>query len=486
MDFHENHLRYIIMNNENFVTLLVNPPIPFDIPNKEYKLPPAMLYLAGYLKKANERVEVLDLNTYKPWLSNPEKPEEACYSILFEKISRIKPSLIGFGCLYSGNFPGVLKLSNFVKEKFRNIKIVIGGMHPTIFAQEILTNCLAIDFIVIGEGEQQLLSLVKCLKNEEPNAFQTDDGFAFRADGKVIVCPKKAHVENLDNIPFPAYELVNFDDYRADLSNWHNPKQLKFDITVPLITSRSCPYRCNFCSMFLVMGPRFRPRSAKNVVDEIELLYTQYGINHFNIMDDNFTLDKARVLEICEQIRQRNINIQFETLNGVMLHKLDKDIIEAMVAAGWVRGALSIESGSDYIRNKVMGKNLQKEKIYEVVELAKKHPSLYLKGCYIIGLPEDTHETLMETYKMIEELDIKEALVANIIPYSGTRLFNQCLRDNLFIDDLNLENLWRDSSLYCHPSNKRFFIKPYNLTLTDLQYYREKFDALSESKKRKI
>lgn len=469
---------------KDFVTLLVNPPIPSVISNKEYKLPPAILYLAGYLKKAGENVEILDLNIYKPWELNSEKPEEECYTHLLKKINEIKPSLIGFGCLFTGNFSSVLKFSEFVKKNFPNIKIVIGGMHPTIFAREILTHCPFIDYVVIGEGERQLLSLVKCLKNEESDIDEIKDGFAFRVDGKVIVYPQKEYIENPDDIPFPAYELVDFKDYKGDLSNWHNPKRLQFDMTVPLITSRSCPYRCNFCSMFLVMGPKFRPRSAKNVVDEIELLYNQYGINHFNIMDDNFTLDKKRVIEICEQICKRNINIQFETLNGLMLHKLDKDIIDAMVSAGWVRGALSIESGSDYIRNEIMGKNLQKEKIYEVVDLAKRHPSLYLKGCYIIGMPEDTYKTLMETYEMIKELDIDEALVANIIPFPGTKLFDQCLRDNLFID-LGLENIWKESSLYPHPGNKRFFIKPYNLTLEDLQYFRKKFDRISDSKKRK-
>lgn len=469
---------------KDFVTLLVNPPIPFVISNKEYKLPPAILYLAGYLKKAGENVEILDLNIYQPWKLNPLEPEEECYTILLKKINEIKPSLIGLGCLFSGNFSSVLKLSEFIKENFPAIQIVIGGIHPTIFAREILTYCPSIDYVVVGEGERQLLSLVRYLENEKLDIDEIKNGFAFRVNGKIIVYPQKQYIENLDDLPFPSYELVDFEDYKRDLSNWYNPKQLQFDITVPLITSRSCPYRCNFCSMFLAMGPKFRPRSAENVVDEIELLYNQYGINHFNIMDDNFTFNKKRVIEICEQICKRNINIQFETLNGVMLHKLDRDIIDAMVSAGWVRGALSIESGSDYIRNEVMGKKVQKEKIYQIVELTKRYPSLYLKGCYIMGMPEDTCETLIDTYEMIEELDIDEALIANAIPFPGTKLFDQCLRDNLFID-LNLENIWKESSLYPHPGNKRFFIKPYNLKLEDLQYFREKFNRISDSKKRR-
>ena len=471
------------MNND-FITLLVNPPIPFLISNKEYKLPPALLYLAGYLRRAGENVEVLDLNIYKPWESNPERPEEECYNILLKKIIEIKPSLIGFGCLFSGNFSAVLKLSEVVKEQFPTLRIVIGGMHPTIYASEILTYCPSIDYIVLGEGETQLLSVVKCFKNGGFDISKIRNGFAFRVEGKVIVQPHTEYIDNLDDIPFPAYDIVNFEPYKSDLSCWHNPKGLHFNMTVPLITSRSCPYKCNFCSMFLVMGTKFRSRSAQNVVDEIELLYNKYHMKHFNIMDDNFTLNKKRTMEICNEICRRNINIEFETLNGVMLYKLDKDIIDAMVSTGWVRGALSIESGSDYIRNEIMGKRLSREKIYKTVELCRSHPSLYLKACFIIGMPEDTQETLMDTYKMTKELDVHEVLVANIIPFPGTSVFYQCLRDNLFIK-LDLKNLWKDSSLYCHPANKRFFIKPYNLEMEGLQHFREKFDRLADLKRNK-
>jgi radical SAM superfamily enzyme YgiQ (UPF0313 family) len=237
--------------------------------------------------------------------------------------------------------------------------------------------------------------------------------------------------------------------------------------------------------MFLVMGPKFRPRSAGNVVDEIELLYDRYGINHLNIMDDNFTFDKQRVLDICFEIQRRRLDIQFETLNGVMLHKMDKEVIDAMASAGWVRGALSIESGSDFIRNDVMGKHLPKEKIYEVVRLIREHPSIRLKGCFVIGMPEDTLQTLEDTYTMIEEIDIDEALVANLVPYPGTRVYDQCLKDDLFID-LDIKTLWKFDALYPHPGNKRFFVKPYSLSLEDLIHFRKRIDELCDRKMKKM
>jgi radical SAM superfamily enzyme YgiQ (UPF0313 family) len=460
-------------------TLLVNLPISSYIANKEYKVPPSVLYLAAYLKHAGEEVTVLDLNIYKPWEKNCDHPEDECFEILLSAIEETKPQLIGFGCIFSGFFPIVWKFSSFVKERFPGIKIVTGGMHPTIFAKEILQHCPVIDYIVIGEGEKQLLELVTCLKNDIPDVSTIENGFAYKNGEQVIVKQQLTFIDHLDDIPFPAYELVDFSKYEFDTSRWVNPKKLKFKVSVPIISSRSCPNQCNFCSMFLVMGKKFRYRSAKNVVDEIELLYRENGINHFNFMDDNFTFMKQRTLDICNEIVRRNLNIQFETLGGLMGSKIDQDIVDALAGAGWVRGAIAIESGSDYIRNIVMGKKLTREKIFEIIELVRKYPYIYLRAAFIIGMPEDTHETLMDTYNMLEKLDIDQVFANNVVPFPGTKLYEQCVRDDLMID-VNISELWNESSLYSHQDNKRFFVKPYKLSLEDLQHYRQMFDGIED------
>ncbi len=460
-------------------TLLVNLPISSYIPNKEYKVPPSVLYLASYLKQAGEEVTVLDLNIFKPWEKDYRHPEDECYEILLNTIAETKPQLIGFGCIFSGFFPIVWKFSKFVKEKFPEIKIVTGGMHPTIFAREILQNCPTVDYVVIGEGEKQLLELVRCLKNEISNVSRIENGFAYRDGNQVVVRKQVTFIENLDDIPFPAYDLVDFSKYEFDTSRWLNPKKLNFNVSVPIISSRSCPNQCNFCSMFLVMGKKFRYRSATNVVDEIELLYREHGINHFNFMDDNFTFMKQRTLDICNEIVRRNLDIQFETLGGLMGSKIDKDIVDALAAAGWVRGAIAIESGSDYIRNIVMGKKLSREKIFEIIELVRKYPYVYLRAAFIIGMPEDTHETLMDTYNMLEKLDIDQVFANNVVPFPGTKLYEQCVRDDLLIN-VNVSELWNESTLYSHQGNKRFFVKPYKLSLEDLQHYRRMFDGVED------
>jgi len=197
-------------------------------------------------------------------------------------------------------------------------------------------------------------------------------------------------------------------------------------------------------------------------------------------MDDNFTLDKSYVLQVCDLIIKKNLNIQFDTPNGIATYSLDEEVIDALVSAGLIRVSLGIESGSDYIRNKVIGKRLSMEKIYEVVKITKKYKELYVRAFFIMGMPEETRKTLMETYEMIEAIDIDRPMVHNIIPYPGTKLFRQVVRDGLFASDIDIENIWKFDKFYFN-ENKQFFLKPYDLELEELQEFREKFDNLIEN-----
>ena len=461
--------------------LLVNPPAPPSILNKEYLFPPSLLYLAGTLQHAGVDVQIFDCNILRPWEAGTALPEDTCLEALERKVKELSPQLVGIGCLFSGQFSAVAKFARHIKQLDERIAIVTGGIHPTVFAGKILEKCPEFDFIVLGEGEKQLLDLCHATQTEKsvPAAL---DGIAYRHQGEIVVRPKKTFFHDLDAVPFPAYNLINFFDYQHDLSHWHNPWNIPFSVSVPVITSRSCPNRCSFCSMFMTMGPRFRARSARNVVDEISLLYDTYNIRHFGIMDDNFTYSKKRTLEICSLIQQRGLKFQFETLNGLMTRKLDDEIIDAMASVGWVRGAIAIESGSDYLRNTVIRKNLAREKIYDVVASINRYSHIHVKAYYVFGMPEETKETARDTYTMIEDLAVHESYVTNVIPFPGTELFRQCDRDELFTHKVDQNDIFSD--VFYYTDNKRFFIKPYQMSIDDLIEWRTRFDDLLKKKKR--
>jgi radical SAM superfamily enzyme YgiQ (UPF0313 family) len=225
------------------------------------------------------------------------------------------------------------------------------------------------------------------------------------------------------------------------------------------------------------MGCKLRLRSYEKVADEIQFLYEEYDQNHFSFMDDNVTLNKRHILGICKEIVKRKLDIQWETPNGVFLRSLDEEVMNSMVEAGWIRGALAIESGSDLIRNDVMGKRLPRKKIDEVVSIYKKHDSLYLKGAFMIGFPEETPQTLKDSYDLIKDMGLDEVFVTNLMPYPGTEVFDQSIKDDILVDEIDLESLWKSSGFHYH-TNKKFYIKPYNMSLDELQHWRKKFDDL--------
>jgi radical SAM superfamily enzyme YgiQ (UPF0313 family) len=456
--------------------LLVNPPTPDYMPNKEFILPTSLLSLAAVLRKAGYSVSILDLNIYHPWEIPADQRSGYLKTLLEEEISKHDPSLAGIGCLFSGQFDSVMALAAQIKELSPGVPVVIGGMHPTIYPQEILANCPEIDYVVIGEGERQLVALAGQIINGAPFPEELD-GIAWREKGSVMHRPKKSFIENLDELPMPAYDLLDLPRYDHDTSKWHNPKRLPFNRTVPIISSRSCPCKCSFCSMLLVMGPKIRFHSPIRIADELDLLYREYGQTHFSFMDDNINLNRNHILAICNEIRRRKLEIQFETPNGLSVAPLDREVMDSMVAAGWVRGAIAIESGSDYIRNEVMGKRLAREKIHEVARLARSYKQLYLKAYFIIGMPEETRETIQETYDMVEELGLAETYVTNLLPFPGTRVFAQAMQDKLLVDDINIQDLWRTTGFH-YTDNKRFYLKPYKMDLDELAHWRDKFDSL--------
>jgi len=462
--------------------LLINPPIPLSYYNREFYVPSGLLCLAGALQKNTEEVELLDLKIYNK-IENSNNLEEfyGFYTdILLKKIAKFRPDVIGFGCLYSGHFPDVLKFSDAIKRQFKDIPIMLGGIHATIYPFEILNNCSSIDWIILGEGEQTIIQVVNTVKNKNFE-FEKINGFAFRENGKIIINPKTQFIHDLDSIPFSAYELIKLKDYYVDTSQWHNPKKLSINTSIPLVTSRSCPNRCNFCSMFMVMGPMWRARSPENVVSEIEYLYKKHDQRHFSFMDDNLTLSKAHIMGICDQIIKRKLDIHFETPNGVAMATLDEEVLDAMVSAGLTRINLAIESGSDYIRNKIMGKNLKRENIFKIINLIRKYKQLYVKAFFIIGMPEETKETLLETYEMINDIGVDRVYLHNVVPFPGTRVFEQARRDNLLVN-INVENLYKSDELYL-TNFKRVFIKPYELEVSDILKFRTKCEALLAGKK---
>ena len=349
------------------------------------------------------------------------------------------------------------------------------------FPHEILRSCPAIDFVVLGEGEEQAYACVQYAKTRQ-NSAAWPDGIAYRSSGGAItVLPKTQHIDDVDSLPWPAYDLLNFDDYRHDTRTWHNPYQADLSLRVPIITSRGCPNLCNFCSVAKCMGLKYRAMTAAHVVDMVQMLYDEHGVRHFAIFDANFAQDTARVLAICHEITRRNLDILIDLPTGLPINATAPALIDALAEAGLIRTCISVETGDDYIRNDVMHKGVDHEEIFQVVDSIRRYPHIFLLTDFVMGMPEDTAESLEASCRLIEEIDTDDITLSIATPYPGTKLFEQCVRDKLFLPDIDCDRLYETDS-YSHANVNRFYVKPYKLDLDTLSAYRDRILALRGAK----
>ena len=371
-------------------------------------------YIAAILLKNGHNVEILDMRVH-PHIKDS-----------INKINKFKPDMIGL----TSPSRGYIIAYNLIKEikKHYNIPIVIGGPHASTIEEQILKDT-PVDYAVMGEGEYTILDLVNSVKPSEIK------GLIWKDEGKIIKNTSREWIENLDTLPFPAFELFELDKY--------------MDKKIPIVTSRGCPYRCVYCSINLTMGHKFRARSAKNVVDELEY-WVKKGYNYFGFNDDCFTFDMQRAKDICDLIIKRGLKIKWELRNGIRIDKLDEELMRKMRNAGCVYISFGIESAVQDVLNK-MRKGLSIEHVREKVLLAEK---LKIKhgGFFIIGLPGDNFERFKQTLDFALSLPFDEVRFYNAIPYPGTELFGWIKENGRFVRDtheyLNMADAWSADPIF--------------------------------------
>jgi anaerobic magnesium-protoporphyrin IX monomethyl ester cyclase len=439
-------------------------------------IPVPLLHLGASLQKAGHSPTILDLSIVS---KEPKSiQDESFIDIIKNYISQVDPGLIGINCFVSQHVPFILKTAQKIKEFKPDLHLTIGGAHPTMFASDILENCREIDSIVLGEGEEQIVAIADLLESKRISEMNSIQALAYRVNGAIKTNLRKNYITELDSLPEASWDLINFEDYYSDHSDWHNPKNMNIQLSVPILTSRSCPFNCNFCACHKTMGRVFRMRSPKKVVDEIEHLNKEYGLNYFGFIDDNVNLNKDHIIGICHEIVQRRLDIQFEPTCGLYLGRLDEEIAYALGKAGCVFARLPIEHGNDYIRNEVIGKNLSREQIFRAKKLLKDN-GMRISTMSIMGFPEDTPKTLQDTYDLLSELKADLNYVFNLIPFPGTKVFEQAKREGLLLSSFSKNQIWK-GEIDLDPVQKvqQYYLKPKNMSLEQLDHYREKFNEI--------
>ncbi len=318
-----------------------------------------------------------------------------------------------------------IKLSLATAQKIKrikpDIKVVFGGPFASSYPQ-LLMGEEYIDAAVVGEGEESFYEFV-CGKKESEI-----QGLYYRGCGRVHFTGPRPWIKNLDSLPFPALHKTKIQKYQ-NLSAKTSPISY-------LITTRGCPYPCTFC--FHNMGKKWRARSPQNVVDEIEWQVNSLSIKEIGIIDDNFTLDRKRVIDVCDEIIRRKINVKLQFTNGVRADFVDDEMMKKLSDAGlWVIN-FAPESGSPQTIERLK-KGFKEDDMQKAVAIAKKY-GVATEIFLMLGFPWETKEDYQQTLALPYELDVDFVGLHRYIPFPGTPLqpneLTQEDKENLFNDRL--------------------------------------------------
>ncbi|MBA7465682.1 Anaerobic magnesium-protoporphyrin IX monomethyl ester cyclase [subsurface metagenome] len=381
--------------------LLINPPWTKRKGNIWEKvagcMPPlGLAYMASFLEEKNVKVKILDLQT-----------ESLSSSDIYEKIEREKetPSFIGITATTS-IIDNALKIAQICKTTFPKSKIVLGGVHPTVLPDEVLGN-KNVDYVIRGEGEETLWELISGKREEDIL------GLSYREKERCIHNAERPFIEQLDNLPFPAYHLLPVKKYHPALGAY---KRLP---AISMITTRGCPGRCTFCfGSFL--GTRVRMHSAKYIVEEIKLLQRDYGIKEISFYDDTFTALKKKVQEFCLLIVQENIDITWSCFSRVDF--IDETTLRSMKKTGCHQICYGIESGNEEILKNIK-KKTSLDKARDTIAMTK-HIGIEARATFMLGNPGETREMMEETINFAIALDPDISLFNITTPYPGTEMYN--------------------------------------------------------------
>lgn len=353
------------------------------------------------------------------------------YSIedLRRKIINFDPDLVGLSLVT----PEYGKQYEIVREIVAlNRKVVVGGPHASIMGRKVLEQCPA-DFAIQGEGEFPLLELCQGTAPDRIN------NLVFRNNGAIVANPLRPYVRDLDALPFPTYRGFELDLYA--------------DRRIPIATSRGCPYFCNFCAARLVTGRRFRARSPESMLNEFRYWYNK-GYRRFDIVDDNFTFDRSRVVQILDLIQKHEMSgISLHCQNGLRADRIDKDLLQRMRRVGFDYIAIGVESGNDEILRQI-----RKGEDLTTIERAIRdacEAGLDVGLFFIVGHPKETLSEVEDSFRLALKYPVEEVFFYTAVPFPGTELFDWVMRNNRMLGDF--EERLREFRKYRHTP---FFATP--------------------------
>lgn len=398
-----------------------------------FTIPYGILSIDAFMKgNTNNYIietDILDLNveTSKIITEKRKCHDSDLLDILKDRICNYQPDIVGISALFNTSYNYLSSISTIIKEQTNSAFVVAGGGLPTNLYKKILEECLHIDAICYGEGEIPMTDLIN--SDDYENLIEKHQSWINRKTVNSRKIPINSFVHNLDDIPEFDYSLVNLDDYNArslDKSAQTGKREMSIH------TSRGCPFNCIFCANGKLHGKKVRFMSIEKVVTEVKLMIYNFGLTTLIIEDDHFLSDKKRAKKILEQLSKFDIRIEFP--NGIAVYAIDEEIGRLLRNAGTTLVPLAIESGSDYVLQKIIDKPLKVNMIKPKVSILRKN-GIQVHAFIVLGLPGETQDHRMETMNMLQNIGFDWVHVFIAIPIVGSRLYDICIDNNYLINN---------------------------------------------------
>lgn len=419
--------------------------------------PLVIAYTAAYLKEKGYQINLIDAFGEDPFRVEEEGNKFIQGLTPSQVVSRIEKDtalicldaerVVAHGSLIKiireiQKHEELRKIPNVILENTQAVTAYALKQVKDYFFQE------GVQYLLVGEPEQRSEQLLCALKEKEERKqkalLDKIDGLIYRnKKDEIIENEKNEVINNPDILPFPAWDLFRLENYWK-LEYAHAPLTTKKYL--PLLTSRGCPYPCTFCVVPETNGQRWRPRSAKNVVDEMETFTKEYEVTEYHLEDLNPTIKKERMVEIAKEILKRNLKVMWKIASGTKVETLDEETIQWMAKAGCTYISISPESGSERIM-KLMKKPFPYDRALELVREMEKN-NITTQACFILGYPGEEKEDIEKTMRYIRQIvkaGIDEIAVLILTPTPGSKIFQEYAEKNKLDDitKLTFTPIWR-------------------------------------------
>lgn len=389
---------------------------------------------------------------------------------IVNKLRAFNPTIVGVSMLFSSVAECGFSISRSVKKAFPDVPIIFGGIHASFMHKKIMEEIPSVDFVLCGESDFTFVEFVEKLSTKQD--YTDIPGLVWRNGSQVMVNHKASFIPDLDQLPFPAWHRIDMEKY-FEISMPHNPF-VKSGRVGCIMTQRGCPQRCYFCSSADYFGHKFRGLSSKRTIEMVKYLVDTFKIEELQIMDDTFTSNPKRVIEICEGIKKYNLRI---SLPNAIRADVPKDrerrlkMFKAMREAGVVQIGMSVEHGDQEFLDKVIEKRLDLNDVIVSCDIAHE-AGLMVHANFMMGFPFETAELRQRTIDFAKNLDADSFSVSLASPLPGTRLWDIVEKNNLFMDAFDVNRM-----LYVYVN-----IKPHDISPEDLYNLVDRFNReLNES-----